>query len=355
MKEYNVPADIKEWSKNAEAVYQRLQDDESRFLFEAKIRYMFNPSKSEWVRMIGEHYNDWNPPKELKGHNHVIIYGSGKDGQQTCFLLQRWGIDVECFCDTFIRREDDKSVMGKKVINVKEAVDSYGHGFFVIASSLYKKKMYESLIELGVDKADIYFPPYGGAPVASRGAQYFDLFEPDDAEVFIDGGAYDGSTTEMFFDWAGSGEHYSYMFEPIRDQYNSIDKKIMEDKRVKPYCAALWDKCETLYFVDNGANSKMDKSGDDSNAVNAVSIDSLVKIEKVTYMKLDIEGTEKEALWGARDTITKDKPKLAICVYHKNNDVVELGSLILSMVPEYKFYLRHYASNHWETVLYASV
>ncbi len=69
---------------------------------------------------------------------------------------------------------------------------------------------------------------------------------------------------------------------------------------------------------------------------------------------MDVEGAELKSLIGAKNTIIKNKPRLAICVYHKPEDICEIPEYILSLVPEYKFYLRHYSSINWETVLYAS-
>ena len=70
---------------------------------------------------------------------------------------------------------------------------------------------------------------------------------------------------------------------------------------------------------------------------------------------MDIEGSEEAALKGAIKTIKKHKPKLAICAYHKPDDLCVLPQLIKSMVPEYKLYLDHYTINFTETVLYAKV
>lgn len=68
---------------------------------------------------------------------------------------------------------------------------------------------------------------------------------------------------------------------------------------------------------------------------------------------MDIEGSEMEALKGAENTIGKYKPRLAICVYHKPEDIIEIPLKILELNPEYKLYLRHYSYIHTETVLYA--
>lgn len=75
--------------------------------------------------------------------------------------------------------------------------------------------------------------------------------------------------------------------------------------------------------------------------------------EKVTFLKMDIEGSELKALQGAKKIIQKQKPRLAICIYHKTWDFIELTEQILEIVPDYKFYIRQYASDTRETVLYA--
>jgi len=75
--------------------------------------------------------------------------------------------------------------------------------------------------------------------------------------------------------------------------------------------------------------------------------------EKATFIKMDIEGSELEALKGAQNQIKVNKPKLAICVYHKETDLITIPQFILSLNPDYKLYLRHYGNFSTELVLYA--
>ena len=77
--------------------------------------------------------------------------------------------------------------------------------------------------------------------------------------------------------------------------------------------------------------------------------------EKITFIKMDIEGAEQKALHGAGKIIKKYRPKLAISVYHLPNDIIEIPLMIHNMVSEYQLFLRHHYSNHWETVLYAKI
>lgn len=89
--------------------------------------------------------------------------------------------------------------------------------------------------------------------------------------------------------------------------------------------------------------------------INIVSLDDVVGDEVVGFIKLDIEGAEYDALEGAQRTIARDKPLLAICVYHKPGDQLALMDYLHSLVPEYRFWLRHYGTAEWDTILYAAV
>ena len=85
-----------------------------------------------------------------------------------------------------------------------------------------------------------------------------------------------------------------------------------------------------------------------------VSLDSCIT-DKVTFIKMDIEGAELNALKGSREIIKKYKPRLAVSVYHKKEDLIEIPLYIKELVPEYKLYIRHYSNAAIETVLYAVV
>jgi hypothetical protein len=89
-------------------------------------------------------------------------------------------------------------------------------------------------------------------------------------------------------------------------------------------------------------------------SIQVKTIDNL-NLEKVTFIKMDVEGAELNALKGAEKTILKDKPKLAICIYHSNEDMVCIAEYIHNLAPEYKLYVRQHFlfPSAAETVLYA--
>lgn len=82
-------------------------------------------------------------------------------------------------------------------------------------------------------------------------------------------------------------------------------------------------------------------------------LDDVCNDRDITFIKMDIEGSERQALLGSRKTIERCKPKLAISIYHKSEDIWELPDLILQMNRDYTFYLRHYSLASEDTVLYA--
>ncbi len=97
--------------------------------------------------------------------------------------------------------------------------------------------------------------------------------------------------------------------------------------------------------------SKISQDGDLE--VNVIKLDDFFKThEPPTFIKMDIEGSELVALKGCTEIISKYKPKLAICVYHKPEDIFEIPEFILSLNSDYKMWLRHYTNLVNETVLY---
>jgi hypothetical protein len=112
----------------------------------------------------------------------------------------------------------------------------------------------------------------------------------------------------------------------------------------------LWSNKEILKLQIDGTSSAI--SDDGSEKVYVDSIDNLCK-QPVSYIKMDVEGSEYEALKGARKMISSYTPKLAVCVYHKQEDIWEIPKLIHELNPSYRMYFRHYSFTEVETVLYA--
>jgi FkbM family methyltransferase len=189
-----------------------------------------------------------------------------------------------------------------------------------------------------------------------EGHQYFpdEIISLQANEVFVDCGAYDGGTVIDFVSRA-KDYGYIYSFEPDPLLYE-LTKATMASHKVE-----RWDiynlgaySCEgELRFLSVGSGAgNLNESGNIK--VGVASLDSLLfnKHDRPTFIKMDIEGAELEALNGAIKIIDRDHPKLAICVYHKHNDLWDIPYWIKTNFPDYKIYLRQH-SNMNETVCYA--
>ncbi len=89
----------------------------------------------------------------------------------------------------------------------------------------------------------------------------------------------------------------------------------------------------------------------ETNGVIAEKIDDTF-YHDLRLIKLDIEGAERYALQGAKNTIVRNRPVLAICAYHLQDDILVLSDFIRSALTGYKLYLRHYLLSAGDTILY---
>ena len=184
--------------------------------------------------------------------------------------------------------------------------------------------------------------------------QYFpeDIFSLSENEVFVDAGAFDGDTIRQFLKITKQKYKYIYAFEPDESNFKKM-KKTRYDENIIVYNAGLYDKTAQIGFLANkGGCSTVEI--ENSNKIQTYKFDELeLPDHKITFVKMDIEGSELKALKGMKETIKKYKPKLAICIYHKFEDLWELPMYIKELVPEYRLYMRNYTTYFDEIVLYA--
>lgn len=183
--------------------------------------------------------------------------------------------------------------------------------------------------------------------------QYFEngIYQISANDSFADCGAYTGDTLENALSRIdGTFKNY-YAFEPDEKNFNILKEKA--SNTVEVFKAGCYSKTQILHMEGSaGSISKLSSSGG-AQKINVVSLDEQLKDKDVTFIKMDIEGAEIEALKGAKNIITSMTPTLAICVYHKFNDIFDIPELIKSYNSNYKYYLRHYTDYVSETVLYA--
>lgn len=192
-----------------------------------------------------------------------------------------------------------------------------------------------------VKSGDFYYPP--------------EIIKCDSKEILVELGSNNGDTLRDFILRYPEFEK-AYCFEPDKACLETL-RSISDDypHRITIIPKIAWDKQCKLGFFDNGGDSTSYVSENlesEGELVDASSVD--VEISgPVTFIKMDIEGAELRALHGAENHIKQFKPKLAISVYHKRDDLVEIPQYLLSIRPDYRFYLRHHGSDDTDTVLYA--
>lgn len=247
--------------------------------------------------------------------------------------------------------------MGLPVMKARDFLDNYKGEKIVLPSKAYLVEMRKQLLESGVDEENIID---GTAWYdATEGCQYFELpyLTYDENEVFVDGGSCDGMSSVRFVQQCKGKYKKIYCFEPDERNIDKLKQNFIS-RDIENYeiiGKGLWNESGELSFAANGAANSHIAAVDENNTVKieVTSLDKMLSGERASFIKMDIEGAEYKALEGARNTITKYKPKLAICVYHKPEDIWELPGLILEMRPDYKLYFRHYSGRSTETVLYA--
>ena len=125
------------------------------------------------------------------------------------------------------------------------------------------------------------------------------------------------------------------------------------------YNLGIWDRDETghcAYFGASDGTQIVTDAGvlPNTQECRLVSLDGLLRGKEVTVLKMDIEGAEIKGLQGAKEIIGKQKPKLAICLYHRPEDLWEVPCMIHAINPEYQMIIKHHCGyNYTDTVLYA--
>jgi FkbM family methyltransferase len=380
---------IKNYFNNLQAVFQALQDEESKRIFIYRLRFALEkcfisplehpaiplPDEKhlkanviEFLTCASEYFDaeiNSRPSnkrpltalhrliKNYDGKSRVIIYGAGNFGKCTKDFLEAVGIKTSAFCDS---QKYGSDFCGIAVIS---PADLRADDYIVIAigATSARTEIYDNLVKNGFSWTRI-------SMCYATFSQYFDypFLEQKDNETYIDAGCCDGTT---ILDYAKfSNRRYKKIIGLEADQ-NNYDKTINLISAEKIRDTAIlqkgaWSKTTYLNFTGTGNETAkitdvppdlMGGGGD----VSAVKLDDELAGEYGNlFIKMDIEGSEIEALKGTAYTIRTKKPRLAVSVYHKPEDIIEIPLFLHELLPEYKFYLRHDCLvNLTETILYA--
>jgi FkbM family methyltransferase len=213
---------------------------------------------------------------------------------------------------------------------------------------------------------------YGGdlafSSYKSQEQQYFNDLTlaalPSDRPVsYLDVGAYTGDTLSYLCEKAVVGK--AIMFEPDPYSYRQLIENVklltMKYFHLKPIVLPLGagNEFATINLEVGGEASSLhiqsNMQGDTSHAVTVAPVDDVMPAECVDFVKIDVEGHDREAIQGMRELLTRSAPVVAVSLYHRPRDFVELTLYLMQTLQgmSYKYYVRQHLYNSFETVLYA--
>jgi len=316
---------------------------------------MYTISKDEsWchslVKMNPEGKAFFDKLDAFSSKGEIVIFGAGSWGKSLISVSSKYS--WKCVIDN---NPKAKEISGIPILSVNEFLKNYNNEYIFISSRVYCKEMYHQLIRNGIEKSHIC--NFGETLDNMAKRQYFDLeFLPKaDHEVFVDIGAYDGMTSVNFNEWCAESESYIYIFEPDKTNRIRCEENLkLNNANYRIVPKGAWSE-ETILNFNARSNGASCIAEEGNEVINVTTMDNVLEGEKVSFIKMDIEGSELEALLGAEKTIKRNTPKLAISIYHKPDDIWKIPEIILDYCSDYKLYLRHYSLTDGETVMYAII
>lgn len=168
------------------------------------------------------------------------------------------------------------------------------------------------------------------------------------AITIVDGGAFTGDS----YNEAKQATKIdtAHLFEPDPKNYGMLTQSVGIDAICYPL--ALSDTEKEINF-SGGVGPSSAASAHGELKIQASSLDKLFHKKKIDFLKLDIEGSEADALKGGKNLLLYSRPVISMALYHKPGDIWELPLLVNQLVTDYKFYIRQHHNNSFESVFYA--
>lgn len=348
--------------------------------------------------------------KELEKYRNIIVFGAGDSGDWAVNLLRKNKIFPVCFCDNSPRKWGELK-NGLYIRSFEEAVGEYEDAAICVASmwyediykqiceyhSMYAQRIYNLLSSMAWETSAKEYDYIKNHEVAfeklyqeladrqskltlegilnyrltrersclkrikSEETPYLDKTVIDEIAyrkmgegTIIDGGAFDGDSVEMLIEHLGGGHVLNiHCYEAESKNCEALKEKIAKGEwsshSVTLHQAALWNEKGKISFGRVGLSGHVNSRGD--TGILAERIDDY-PYDSVGLIKLDVEGAERNALEGARHTINRCRPVLAVCAYHLQDDLLTLSDFIRSLEGNYRVYLRHYMLSAGDSILY---
>ena len=345
--------------------------------------------------------------------DQIVLFGAGPLGKLTLSRLQRAGVEPLAFVDNNSKLWGTR-IEGIEVFSRAEAVERFGKVAAFVVTIYNGSAVRDQLRKAGCERvvpfaalwwkyADVFLPEFGVdlprnllqhtsgiracydlvADAASRkeildqlhwrywlddqamspplpaSDTYFptELIVPaPEGESYVDCGAFDGASIQAFLDHCQGPVNHIYATEPdpgsrelLARFLAALPEPLRKEVTVWPY--ALGKERGMVRFAAIGeVTSKVGETGE---AVECRTFDDLPWTVPPTYIKMDIEGAEPDAIAGGAQLLEQHKPVIVACLYHRSEHLWQIPLLIHYLAPDYKIFLRRYAEENWETVCYA--
>lgn len=337
----------------------------------------------------------------------IVLYGMGDGADKIKAVLDERGIEVSDIMasDDFVRGQ---SFLGFRVKKLSEIEEEYGDDFVILVCFGSRiPEVMEHICEIS-EKYELYAP---NVPVIGEGVfdleyakansedlqrvykmladeqskkvfenviryklsgelkylrecespaeEKFDLLQIGTEEIVVDLGAYDGDTLVEFLNGTSLQFTKLYAMEPDSKNYRKLKRRLymIGSALLEAYNVGAWDEDTTITFNMRAGRSSTASGGTHRAAqyrdIKMMKTDTMLRGQPATYIKIDVEGAEENALRGAAETIAGFRPKLNVALYHRNEDMFKLPLLISGLNKRYKFYMRHHPYiPDWDTNLY---
>lgn len=326
----------------------------------------------------------------------IAVYGAGDYGYYTGKFLQKYGCANFFYCvdDEYVVR--GQSFHGRPVLSLNEAADKADAIFFAVGQIGKLQKFQESSL---VKDVYVVFDPYefwkynqafmdehrqdfieakelfadelsrrtlDGYLLAKKTGDisldltnvvpdvYFnELTKKLSSGAYVDCGTFDGGMIDKYLAWSGRSEEKIFAFEPDKKNFALLKEKYQSNKNITVSSKGVYSETTALYFKASGHENReatLSYTGDI--AVEVVKLDDVLFDEKTAFIKITVNGSDFEALCGARRIIERDRPVLAVTVFAKPEYLFTVPKY-LSSFGFYKIYLRHHEAVSGRIVVYA--
>jgi len=337
----------------------------------------------------------------------ILLYGMGNGADKILAVCHSRGIEIaDTFAsDGFVRGH---SFHGKTVLSYSAAKEKYGNFIVLLSFASSLPEVLETIHRVASEQ-ELYAPdvPVFGETLFDRAffeahkkelaetealladersvdtltnvilykltgkIDFLDTCESDETEAFCsllhtetlchytDLGAYNGDTVRKLLPLAPQLSHIT-AFEPDRRNFRKLSEyaqTVTERVCIEAHNVGAWSEKDTLFFDASGNRNAGILTGGTAKKAMEISVDTVDNIlsgRKTDFIKYDVEGSEKEALLGSRQTVMTHRPRLLVSLYHRSEDLFLLPRVVRELLPDCKLYLRKLPYiPAWDLNLYA--